>query len=520
MVNMDLDMNDLEVELTEKFSEYVGFKFEEISNKVNVNPDLVSPKASIVTIVNKMLMSKNIDKKELVKEVNPKKLSIKTVRLQPNGTPRESMSFEKVNFEDIVHENWESSKLRNKFADTIFLFMVFQYQQTTDVRQLLFKGIKVWQMSKVTLDNDVRGMWESTREIVSNGVELNEKLIGNKIVIENNLPGKPDNDVAHIRPKASDGNDKIELPDGQMITKQAYWLNNSYIGSILEDLPDVIKRDSANNVNRIKLSWKEINLIKAKLVEPVYPVEEFVIKAKQVNPSFTELDVKKEIISKVGYQMDNRFVIEKQLVSIDEYLYGIIFNDSYFQIPKKPIFQTPYVKRKIDNYENDFKLLKVEEENGLYITNKSLLNGGITKQDLIHYKKSVEGFVGEGEFFSLHSIAKNNFYHELEEYGFEDIFYESILMRPGKLKYLKIAEQNVFVKTKKEVTIHDFISILFGNDKSINVDDLIGRIHSVIHISINYNSAVKLMKNTEYYYSHELHKLYKNKENYFQDIYN
>ena len=33
-----------------------------------------------------------------------------------------------------------------------------------------------------------------------------------------------DNPVAHIRPKAKDSNDTIELPDGQFITKQPSWL--------------------------------------------------------------------------------------------------------------------------------------------------------------------------------------------------------------------------------------------------------------------------------------------------------
>lgn len=43
------------------------------------------------------------------------------------------------------------------------------------------------------------------------------------------------NGVAHIRPKARNGADKVTLPDGQQITKQCYWLNNSYIADIIAD---------------------------------------------------------------------------------------------------------------------------------------------------------------------------------------------------------------------------------------------------------------------------------------------
>lgn len=517
MINLIFDRSKFQAEISDKLDEFIGLTFEEISYKVSINPELVSKKASIVTIVNRMLEFKNLDKKQLANGVLPKQFSIKTIRLQQNGKPRESMSFENVNFVEMVEETWKDSKLRKKFAETIFLFIVFQYKETMDGLILLFKGIKIWQMPQETLDTDVKKLWEKTREIVSNGVELKGKIVGDKIVMENNLPGKIDNDVAHIRPKANDGNDKVELPDGQMITKQAYWLNNSFIGLILQDMPDVSWRKSNLPKKQSKFSTKHLNQLKAKLDEQIYPVEEFIVKAKQVIPGITELDVNHDLVSAIGYKLDNRFVIIEQLASIDQYLYDVIFSGPYFQVPKSPVFVTTYVKRKIDNYENDYKLLKIEDN--LYITNKSLLNGGITKQNLISYKEAVERFVEEGLFFTLRSLKENQFSHSLEEYGFEDIFYESILMRPGRLKYLKLAEQVVFFKSKKDVTINDFVAYLLASTESITVDDLIERAQSMCHLFINYDYAIRLMKNTSYFYSEDLLKLYEDKESYYKEIY-
>ena len=37
-------------------------------------------------------------------------------------------------------------------------------------------------------------------------------------------------------PKARDGKDQVELPDGQYITKQCYWLNREYIAEIVKEL--------------------------------------------------------------------------------------------------------------------------------------------------------------------------------------------------------------------------------------------------------------------------------------------
>lgn len=68
-----------------------------------------------------------------------------------------------------------------------------------------------------------------TQKILREGVELTETKRG----ISNNLPGAKDNPVCHIRPKARNGADKYELPDGQMITKQCFWLNKGYILNII-----------------------------------------------------------------------------------------------------------------------------------------------------------------------------------------------------------------------------------------------------------------------------------------------
>ena len=55
------------------------------------------------------------------------------------------------------------------------------------------------------------------------------KLVKTPRGVSNNLPKQPESNVAHVRPHAKDGLDKSPLPNGRMMTKQRFWLNNSYI---------------------------------------------------------------------------------------------------------------------------------------------------------------------------------------------------------------------------------------------------------------------------------------------------
>ena len=74
-------------------------------------------------------------------------------------------------------------------------------------------------------------MWSEGRYVLQNGV----KLVPTKRGMSNNLPKATDNPVTHIRPKATNAKDKVKLPDGQMITKQCYWLDRNYIAEIVKN---------------------------------------------------------------------------------------------------------------------------------------------------------------------------------------------------------------------------------------------------------------------------------------------
>ena len=139
------------------------------------------------------------------------------------------MSFVNIDFKEIVKEDWEESYIRNYFLETQLLFVVFQFNAK---EELIFKGIKLWHMPMETIETKLYEYWDAIRKTVSEGVQLQETKRG----IKNNLPDAKFNGVLHVRPKGRNAADKTELPDGQWITKQCYWLNAEYIQDIVSDI--------------------------------------------------------------------------------------------------------------------------------------------------------------------------------------------------------------------------------------------------------------------------------------------
>lgn len=220
----DLVEKTIEQLLEEKFAPFIGMSFEEISNQlsIKVNP---SNRASVANLISALLGVKGT-KLDKIAEFAKANIQFKTVRLKLNGIPKEHMSFKNIDFYEIVEEDWEGSYIRNYFLETQLLFVVFQFDEQDILR---FKGIKLWHMPMETIESELFNYWTEIRSVLNEGIQLEETKRG----VRNNLPNKDFNGILHVRPKAKDGSDKVELPDGQQITKQCYWLNAEYVAEVL-----------------------------------------------------------------------------------------------------------------------------------------------------------------------------------------------------------------------------------------------------------------------------------------------
>jgi DNA mismatch repair protein MutH len=168
-----------------------------------------------------------------IEEFSKANIKFKTIRREPDGKIREHMSFTNIRFDTLLNEEWEESDLFKMFSEQKYLFLVFRFTEKykKGVKRIpYFEGVKLWNMPQEIIENELFGLWEETLKIVRKGVILVPK--GNRVY--NNLPGSSFNNVCHVRSKAKDGKNKVLLPDGQLITKQSYWLDREYIHKIID----------------------------------------------------------------------------------------------------------------------------------------------------------------------------------------------------------------------------------------------------------------------------------------------
>lgn len=212
-----LESHTFEDYLIEKVKPYYGKTQEELKSILGV--DSRAKNLNELLLAKMLGISGKISSSEEFKKAG---ISPKTIRIQQNGSIIQCMSFPKFDFIELSRESvWEESELYNMLAPTKFLFVIFQERAKNEY---IFKRIQFWNIPNKDLE-EVGRVWARTIQIIREGVILIPTNHG----VRNNLPKIKESTVAHVRPHGRDGSDKAPLPDGRLMAKQCFWLNNSYI---------------------------------------------------------------------------------------------------------------------------------------------------------------------------------------------------------------------------------------------------------------------------------------------------
>lgn len=192
-------------------------------------------KAQWSDLAYKMLGIKGNHAEEFIKA----NIVVKSIRIEQNGTMKESISLPPFSFKKLVTEVFDESEFCEYFEETKFLFVVYMSNGTNYVLQ----GAQLWNMPSSDLYGDAQIGWQCIHDKIQNGIYF--KIKENRVM--NDLPSKSDNRILHIRPHAAKAAYKLnngfetgdiqkdanELPNGEWMTTQSFWLNNSYILSLL-----------------------------------------------------------------------------------------------------------------------------------------------------------------------------------------------------------------------------------------------------------------------------------------------
>lgn len=134
--------------------------------------------------------------------------------------------------------------------------------------------------------------------------------------------------------------------------------------------------------------------------------------------------------------------------------------------------------------------------------------------------KLVKSNVGINEFFTIDSLKGLLESTEIYKYGFEDVFYESILISTNEIKTVKFQNKTIMIYTEQQnIKQNDVIVNLLKKQKGYIVDDLIDLLYKEYGININKSKILEICYESNLYYNKELEKIYISKEQWYKEVY-
>ncbi len=229
----ELQGNTFEGIILKRFAPFINKNYIQICNILGIEPYQSKNKYADVSA----LIASNSESKRLSnsEEFVKSGIIMKTVRLQKNGMPKESMSFKNIDYCEVYDtEDWFESETYEIFTNR-FMFVVFKpisdetitlYNNSTKQyvteQSYILDSVFFWTMPQEDLET-AKDYWENIRQAV----------ISNNITSDS-FWNVGDHRKFHVRPKAKNKNDKVKNPHGGFCEKYSYWFNSEYVKQIID----------------------------------------------------------------------------------------------------------------------------------------------------------------------------------------------------------------------------------------------------------------------------------------------
>lgn len=224
----ELAISSFEDVLTTRILKYQGQDYKQIAEHLGLQ--ITSNDKSRYARVVKGILLKGLKDFDDAEEFHKAGIIAKTIRLKANGSIKESMSFENINYDEVFEtDEWTESRWY-EIVTSRFMFVVFRenisesYVWQEETRYILDKVI-FWTMPVEDLDI-AKEYWENIRT----------NILADTLQDTNNTFWKmADKRDFHVRPKAQTNKDKYYSPVSHVeVPKKAYWFNSEYVKKILQ----------------------------------------------------------------------------------------------------------------------------------------------------------------------------------------------------------------------------------------------------------------------------------------------
>lgn len=204
------------IELVRKrFEPYIGMTKNELAARFGLVRKGIREPKSIYALITRQILG--VEDEQKIAEFVKAGIKPKTMRLLRSGRPKEAVSFPTFDYFELAETDFEDSDFKG-YIEQRYLFVVYREDPVQDGVYRLADTV-FWQMPEEDIPEAKRCYDEMRNRVVSGHAEDSVRSSENR--------------CCHVRPHGGDSRDTKPTPQGDMVVKKCFWLNQGYLAEEL-----------------------------------------------------------------------------------------------------------------------------------------------------------------------------------------------------------------------------------------------------------------------------------------------
>lgn len=278
--------------------------------------------------------------------------------------------------------------------------------------------------------------------------------------------------------------------------------------------------DGKYKIDAPRMSELMLNELKKKLVREFYLLSDIRHIYDKTFPNADAQMLNPFSIKELGFRVYTNYAVSNTYSSAVEYFRTILTKDDLIDATMFPDGLLTLIAYMSEVYrlKSCYEIIEYKPQKYINIRKLESVNCGI---DIIKdYCEKVYTSTTP-PFFTIYSLQKKGFTHEIEDLGFDEWFYSSLLVEDkDHFSYRRIGGNRLFRKGKNDVLLVDFLEWIIYSTDSLSMDlyDLTEYLSNEFDINLNTYKIVETIAGSKLYYDKITEKIYAEYEVYFAEI--
>lgn len=226
-------------------------------------------------------------------------------------------------------------------------------------------------------------------------------------------------------------------------------------------------------------------------------------------------------ITNLGFHIYSNYIVSNKYHSAVDYFRHLLLDEDIVDIShfKKGVLSTITFMSQLYKLREELEIIEFAPQKYIHI--RKLNQVGIEKDDLRGFCQDVAEYVSDGEYFTMFSLQKSGFTHNLDEFGFDDWFYASVVAENrDTFSYQRTGKTRLFRKGRQEVRFAGLMEVILYNQDSLSIDiyDLADYLWSEYNIKFSVWKLMEIARENEMYYDSISEKIFADYDAYFENI--